>query len=243
MGNKKNTFTMTKSRFQEKLVGLYLRLNGYFQTGYIPHSEIWGNAGTDIDRIALRLPFHSQPETTVKPSPELKIPDSTIDIIIAEVKLSRVEFNDTLKNLEKRALQNWEQIFRWIGFFNEKEIELLSPEAIDLVKLDGAKSHDNSFRYIERKNEFGVITIRPILFIIDEECEQNFSKLWIDGETMINYMWECFCPVVRDGCSTKYPFKLWGEEYEDIVNYFKIRHEQGLKKGTLQEMYKSFVNK
>lgn len=42
-----------KSQFQERLVGLYLRLNGYLQSGFIPHSEIWGNAGTDIDRIGI----------------------------------------------------------------------------------------------------------------------------------------------------------------------------------------------
>lgn len=243
MGNK-NTNTMSeKSQFQERLVSLFLRLNGYLQTGYIPHSDIWGNAGTDIDRIGLRFPFHSQPERKVKSSPYLKIPETSIDIIIAEVKSSKLKFNDTLKKDEDRAIQNWEQIFRWLGLFEKEEIDQLVPKAKDIVNLNGDKSINNGFQILEHKNRFGEISIRPILFVIDKEYKPESSKIWIDGITLLNYFWECFCPEVKNiDCSTRYPLKLWGTEYEDIVDYLKNRHEQGLNKGTLDDMYKSFVN-
>lgn len=93
-----------KSQFQERLVSLYLRLNGYLQTGYIPHSEKWGEAGTDIDRIGLRFPLHSQREREIECCPLLNIPKDSIDIIIAEVKNESLKFNESITKEEKGAI-------------------------------------------------------------------------------------------------------------------------------------------
>ncbi|MFW5983332.1 MAG: hypothetical protein ACOCQ4_02435 [bacterium] len=230
-----------KSQLQERLTSLYLRLNGYLQSGYIPHSEIWGNAGTDIDRIGIRFPHHSQHEREIQESTELLIPNDSIDIVIAEVKASKVAFNDTLKKEEKRANQNWEQILRWIGLFYEQEIDDLVPKIINVVKRNGEKS-DNSFSIVKHSNDFNKITLRPILFVFDKPINPESSKLWIDGITVMKYLWDCFCPEIRrDCCSTNYPLSLWGTEYEDIVEYFKNRHIAQKGVGTLDNLYEKLI--
>lgn len=230
-----------KSQLQERLTNLYLRLNGYLQTGYIPHSEILGNAGTDVDRIAVRFPYHSQPERKIQESPKLLIPQDSLDIVIAEVKANKVEFNDTLKKSKNRANENWEQILRWLGLFSKNEIDILVPKIINITQKNGIKSK-GKFPIIEHNNNFNKITIRPILFVFDKPVKPENSKLWIDGMTVIEYIWECFCPeIIREECSTKYPLSLWGTEYEDIVKYFKDRDKANLGVGTLDELYEHLI--
>lgn len=172
----------------------------------------------------------------------LKIPENSIDIVVAEVKNCKVEFNDTLKKEENRATQNWFQIFRWVGLFNENEIKILVPTIIDIVNLNG-KMDNGRFQFIEHSNKYGKITVRPILFVIDKEYNVDSEKIWIDGKELIDYLWKCFCPEIkRECCSTRYPENLWGTEYKDIVSYFKDRHEKDIGKGTLQRMYDCLIN-
>lgn len=49
-----------KSEINEMLTALYLRLNGYFTTGLVVHSDEWGNVKTEADVVAIRMPHHSQ---------------------------------------------------------------------------------------------------------------------------------------------------------------------------------------
>ena len=51
-----------KSSVQEDLVALYLRLNRFFVTRFIVHSPVYDENRTEIDGLALRLPFNSEPE-------------------------------------------------------------------------------------------------------------------------------------------------------------------------------------
>ena len=83
-----------KSTIQEQLATLYLRLNGYFTTGYIIHSEENKIEG-ELDILAVRFPLHKQDDTEHNSSVFLEI-SSNIDIIIAEVKSKgqRLQFND-----------------------------------------------------------------------------------------------------------------------------------------------------
>lgn len=229
-----------KSILQERLVGLYLRLNGYFQTGYIPHSSHLGQIGTDCDRFAIRFPKHSQPEREIKNCPFLKIPENTIDIILAEVKNSSLEFNKTIKSGGSRVLENWEQMLRWSGLFDQNEIDGLVPLLISIVDQDGRK-HNDGFNYVTHKNNFGIITIRPILFSCESHRNESDSKVWINGEDMISFIWDCLCPSTpRLDCSTLYPFMAWGFEYSDIVQFFKDRHKKKLKKPNSKDLYSAF---
>ncbi len=231
--------TKSKSLFQERLVGLFLRLNGYLQSGFIPHSEVWGNAGTDIDRIGIRFPCHSQIKREVDSSPLLFIPLNSIDIIVAEVKNTKLSFNKTLRNLENRANENWKQILLWIGLFTESEVIGLTPK---LIEVTNCNKVNGKFPIVSHENNFGKISIRPILFVVDQQKDINNDKIWINGDEILEYLWECLCPVVRrNECSTSYNINLWGTEYSDIVNYLKERNASNKGIGTLEEIYVSLI--
>lgn len=233
--------TKIKSQFQERLVNLFLRLNGYLQSGYIPHSEKWGNAGTDVDRIGIRFPNHSQEEREILCYKNLDIPNESIDIILAEVKNNSLEFNDTITKIERRAEKNWAQILYWIGLFDDEQIQQLIPEMIAITGKHGRIENETYPNYIH-ENRYGKITIRPILFSIETDKAKTDKKKWINGEEMILFIWDCFCPEIRrDECSTRYPFTLWGDEFADIVEYIKGRHKEGIGIGTLEEMYNELL--
>ena len=237
---KLKSMSKDKSIIQERLVGLYLRLNGYFQTGYIPHSSKLGQIGTDYDRFAIRFPKHSQPEREIKNCPFLKIPYNTIDMILAEVKNSKLEFNKTIKSGGSRAFENWEQLLRWSGMFDINEIDDLVPILISIVDQDGKKDRDD-FNYATHKNNFGVVTIRPILFSFESQRNETDSKIWINGEDLISFIWDCLCPSkMRLDCSTSYPIMAWGFEYSDIVKFFKDRHKKKLDRPTTMDLYSAF---
>ena len=51
-----------KSTIQEQLATLYLRLNGYFTTGYIIHTSKNDIEG-ELDIIGVRFPYHKQDDT------------------------------------------------------------------------------------------------------------------------------------------------------------------------------------
>src|SRR5271154_6799437 len=82
----KHTGAVNKGKLQESIVTLYLRLNGYFTTSLIVHHSEVGKNTTDLDVLAVRFPWHSQPDRQVGSAPELECPDAGIDLIIGEVK-------------------------------------------------------------------------------------------------------------------------------------------------------------
>ncbi|MFS8083856.1 MAG: hypothetical protein ACMG51_10415 [Ginsengibacter sp.] len=229
-----------RSLFQEKLVGLYLRLNGYFQTGYIPHSDVWGQNGTDFDRCAIRFPKHSQPERGIGDCPALKVPAGTIDIVLAEVKNSALTFNETIKTNGLRAVENWGQFLRWAGLFEEDEINIIIPKLLLLIDEDGIKDGEN-FKTVFHKTAFGEVTIRPIIFSIEVVHDKDNLKIWINGKEVIDYIWTCLCPdTPRVDCSTRYSFEAWGFEYANLVQEFKDRHKQNLGKPSTTDLYNKF---
>lgn len=231
---------MERSEFQEKLVGLFLRLNGYFQTGYMPHSEVWGNNGTDFDRVGIRFPFHSQSERGEIFSTHLDIQKQTIDIVIAEVKNTQLEFNKAIKSVCIRSHENIAQLLRWCGLFEESEIPDLTTRFLSITDND-ALAVNKSFAKIEHTNRFGAITIRPVIFSIETAHEEGENIMFINGINIIEYLWECLCPdEKRIECSTRYPFKNWGFEYADIVEYIKERHLKGESIPTTSDLYNTF---
>ena len=85
--------TLDKSDVQETLVSLYLRLNGYFVSGFIAHADY--GVRTEMDVLAVRFPLHSEPEREVLPCDRLAVPNDEIDFIVGEVKggTENVRFN------------------------------------------------------------------------------------------------------------------------------------------------------
>ena len=227
---------MEKGKFYEILVRLYLRLNGYLQTGLISHSAEWGNNATEIDSIAVRFPLHSQPERQVGFCPVLAPSNTTIDIVLAEVKTSSVEYNKPLKTGHKLADRNWTQILNWIGLFEQSELGTLLPLLQSI-----ADSDISSLNGIEANSIYGIVKIRPIIFSIKSPINEQTPKAYINGDKIIDYLWLCLCPSAkRLDCSTIYPLGNWGLEFEPIVDYFKQRNESKSGKPTLQELQEKF---
>jgi hypothetical protein len=231
---------MERSEFQEKLVGLFLRLNGYFQTGYMPHSEVWGNNGTDFDRVGIRFPNHSQSERGEIFSVPLDIQKECIDIVVAEVKNTAMEFNGAIKSNNIKSINNITQLLRWCGLFEEVEIPEITGQFLNITDND-ATAVNNFFAKVEHTNRYGPITIRPIIFSIETDHVEGENIKFINGLNIIEYIWECLCPDERRAdCSTRYPFKNWGFEYADLVDYIKNRHNEGAPIPSTSDLYIAF---
>mgnify|MGYP000097234561 FL=1 len=160
---------------------------------------------------------------------------------MAEVKNNSLKFNDTISKIEKRAEVNWKQILNWIGLFDQEQIQILIPKMIAVTQNHGLIQNSSYPKYVH-ENQYGKITIRPILFSIETDKSETDTKKWINGKEIISFIWDCFCPEIRrDECSTRYPFTLWGDEFSDIVEYIKKRHQDEIGIGTLEEMYTELI--
>lgn len=114
-----NAIAWTKPNIHEALATLYLRLNGYFTTSLILHSQKQGQNQGEVDCLAVRHPHHSQRERDVKTSKFLAVPTEQVDLLVCEVKssLGGLVFNESLS-------QELPSLLRWAGTFNEQEASL-----------------------------------------------------------------------------------------------------------------------
>jgi hypothetical protein len=78
--------TNAKAKIQEGLVLLYLRLNGFFVTGFIGHSPIQNRTLTEIDAMAVRMPHNAEPEREVGPHELLDLSSEYTDLVICDVR-------------------------------------------------------------------------------------------------------------------------------------------------------------
>lgn len=113
---------MDKSDIQETLVSLYLRLNGYFVSGFIAHAD--NGVRTEMDVLAVRFPLHSEPEREVLPCERLVVPTDRIDFVVAEVKggSRNVRFNPAFW----RNPDSIRAVLRRFGAFDDREIDRVS---------------------------------------------------------------------------------------------------------------------
>ena len=225
---------MKKSALQEKLVALYLRLNGYLTTGLIIHSPNDTEVEGEIDIIGVRFRGHSQPDRIIDCSGILEIPnDSEIDIIIGEVKgrKQKLQFNESLWRYPDRL----KKLFKWIGIFDEKEMKDIIDEFIQIITPREIQS-SKAFPVISKNN----ITIRPILFAPDRPLPRINQIKYIHRSELINYCWECFRPENRrNTCETNYKaVNNWGEQFERLVGFFKDKDK--LKPDNINELYEHF---
>src|SRR5580658_7819091 len=73
-----------RSRMQEQLLSLYLRLNGYFVSGLIVHSPTPGENFTEVDLLGIRFPRSREPERQIDSDPLLETSTDLIDLVICE---------------------------------------------------------------------------------------------------------------------------------------------------------------
>jgi hypothetical protein len=236
--------TMTekeKSTIQEHLATLYLRLNGYFTTGYIIHSDE-NEIDGELDILAIRFPLHKQEDTEHNSSKYLELSES-IDIIIAEVK-SRgqpLKFNDCLK--QRNNLESLQKLLFWIGVFEDDIIDEIAIELNELVQTQ-ENSQLKSFRSTKNiRTHFGNLAIRPILFS-PERISINNSDKFINWTEINNFLWQCLCPENnREKCGTRYDFTAWGQGFSEIIKVYKDRQPAQNKLKTIDELYKEILEK
>ena len=183
--------TKEKSTIQEQLATLYLRLNGYFTTGYIIHSDKKEIAG-EVDIIALRFPLHKQDDTEHNSSEFLEL-STNIDIIIAEAKSfgQPLQFNDCIKR--QNTLEPLQKLLLWTGVFKNETINDIAIEINTLVQTK-ENSQLKTFRSTNIiETNFGNVTIRPILFS-PERLNINNTDKFINWTELNDFIWLCLCP-------------------------------------------------
>ena len=204
---------MNKSNIDEILLQLYLRLNGYFTTSLILHSPTWGQNRTDVDCIAIRHPYHNQPDRKVDSSSFLKIPKGEIDLIFCEVKheLEGLQFNSPLKD-DQEALKN---AFRWVGLFKEEKLDTIVEKFIKLI------ANESTLEEMRTGIKYNNCRFRALLCCppLQEYCHDNWC---LTGKEILDYTQKCFLPSEkRESCSTRYNFQQWGFPFFEIVEFLK----------------------
>lgn len=103
----------------EAVTTLYLRLNGFLTSGFIPHSAEGGKALGDIDCLALWNPFHDQSERGVSTDPFLEL-GKCQELLLCEVKSSipSLSFNERLRT-DPAAVNS---LIRWSGLVRPGDV-------------------------------------------------------------------------------------------------------------------------
>jgi hypothetical protein len=221
-----------RSRLQENLLSLYLRLNGYFVTGFIAHSPEWGKNRAEIDALAIRHPLNSEPERVIKPSPYLEVSTEFVDLLLCEVKSKgqQLQFNNTVRELPDALIS----VIRWSGLFYEQEILKLVDELIPLLQPSDIAKQEIPCVIGPRGTRIRAIICSP------ERWQKRNNQPWfIHGSEIFNFLHNCFCPEEpRNSCSTQYDFESWGEVYEPIVKYIKSKKDvSAIKASMVNELY------
>ena len=156
---------MDRSDVQETLVSLYLRLNGYFVSGFIVHAQ--NGATTEMDVLAVRLPRHQEPEREVQCCKHLAIPSNHIDFIVGEVKGGQgaVNFNARFRE-SPGAIKT---VLHRFGAFDDPEISrvmvtvpaLLGPSYLILARHGSGAFHVLFATDVEGDNVRVVTSYRP----------------------------------------------------------------------------------
>lgn len=225
-----------KSTIKELIATLYLRLNGYFTTGFIIHSDD-NNIDGELDVIAVRFPNHNQDYTGHNSSDFLEAPKN-IDIIVAEVKSvgQPLQFNPCLKQQE--TLEPWQKILQWTGLMTDADqIVATASELNSLVQ----PIENSQFKVLRSTRiiatAFGNLTVRPILFCPDRPNNHNADK-FIHWTEINNFIWLCLCPAVkREASGTRYDFTSWGQGLSEIVKAYKDRQKTQNGFQTIEELF------
>lgn len=222
-----------RSKLQEDLVWLYLRLNGFFVTGFIVHSPDYGRNATELDALALRLPFSSEPEREIGPDMLLDLSGKHTDLALCEVKSrgQSLQFNRPLY-ADPRAVAS---LLRWSGLFEESEVHRMAATVSKALTPQNVAAPEAPMVSGPRG-----VRIRGLLFGPEHKPRGKNQPWFISGAEIFQYVWRCLCPETpRVSCSTTYDLQAW-RDHEPIVEYFKSRGANGA--GNMDTLY-VFVDK
>lgn len=227
---------MNTQQLQEDLVKLYLRLNGYFTTGLVIHSQDYGKNLTEVDSLAVRFPFHNQDDRDIQCSSYLQIPTDRIDIIIAEVKGGKEKIKHNTALIEnKEAIK---KVAKWIGVFDKDELNDIVDNLFEIFKPSDINTPEN-FKSLDIDSKSGKYVIRPIVFSMDRLKPKPNQSRYVYGQLMLDYIWLCLRPEeIRDTCSTIYNLNMWGHSLLPLIKYFKDENKKEV--GNMNDLYKHF---
>jgi hypothetical protein len=204
-----------KSQLQEQLVGLYLRLNGFFVTSFIVHSPVRGRNRSELDGLAIRHRYSVEPEREIGTDPALDLSQDYTDLVLCEVK-SRgqpLHFNESLCDADGIAI-----VLRWAGLFREDEISELATSVCDALRPRSPALSDAPTVRGPRNTR-----IRGLLFSPERNNQRSGQPWFLSGPQIFRFIWCCLSPAApRLKCSTTYDLQLWGSQ-ESIVRYFKCQ--------------------
>lgn len=227
---------MDKSDIQETLVSLYLRLNGYFVSGFIVHAD--RDVRTEIDVLAVRFPLHSEPEREVPLCDRLAVPDNRIDLLVGEVKggQKNIKFNSGFWN----DPQSIRSVMRRFGVFDEQEIERVSaavPVALDPQLI--AKNPRFPEIDVTLADEVGgtETKLRFAPFASEQTRRPEDARPYVFEDDIFAFVWKCLRPVnQRPQCDVRYNFELWGPQYTRLVQFFK--DSERTQPGSITDLYR-----
>lgn len=217
---------MNASQIEEALVSLYLRLNGYFTTGFIVHAPYRNK--TEVDILAVRFPLHSEPEREIGLCPALTPPHDRIDFIIGEVKGgAKPKFNAQLRNGPEAV----RSVLRRVGAFSDDAIVELVPRIQSLLDpLVITRTAEIPKIELHRDQCFSQVPaqIRLPLFAMGKNRQVHSRSGYVFGSEVLEYVWKCLVPEKeRCDCAASYNFEQWGPQYVLLVRYFKDRALMG----------------
>lgn len=203
----------------EYLAKLYLRLKGYYVNNLIIHSADKGSSGSELDIIAVRLPFHLQKDRQVLIEDFLNSSSSSVQVIIADVKnyakWRALEYNKGLR----RNDDSIGKMLEWIGCFQEVTPKIVE-EIKFLLNLHDSKKLEN-FPVYSCSNSIGNFELKFTFFCPQLSPWTDVGYKYVDGEEMMNFIWTCLNDqTVIDTCSRKYNTSGW-MELELYVLFFK----------------------
>lgn len=208
----------------EQLTKLYLRLKGCFVTNLIIHSKEKGTSKSELDVLAVRMPFHSQNYRSVEVEDLLELSNERIEIIIADVKnvrkIDSLKFNKGLRSCKDSI----KQLVEWLGIYEnvtEKEIESFE-ESLNIHK----RKDLNGFLIFNEKTTICNFTIKFTFFCPKLDAWNGEGFKYIHGDEMIDFCWECLNisnPI--EDCAREYNYENWNE-LEIYVRFFKEKKEK-----------------
>ncbi len=208
----------------ELLARLYLRLKGFVVTNLIIHSDVPGSLRSELDIVAIKMPFHAQNFRQVAAKDYLETSSDRIEIIIGDVKnyisLKAVQFNKGLRS-DRESIA---QLISRLGIY-----ETVDQEKIELFDRYLNIHRDrslNGFASYEEDLPLGKFTIKFMFFCPSLPAWNGNGFKYIHGDEMIEFAWECLNEASAvQTCSRRYDFGRWNE-LESYVRFFKGKAEK-----------------
>lgn len=208
---------MDSSDVQEQLLRLYLRLNGFFTSGFIVHSAQSGKNKTEIDTVAVRFPNSREPERQIESDPWLDLSRENIELAICEVKTAKVRFNEAFYS-DPEAIRS---LLRWAGMFSEDDLDVVVSRVREVLVPE-----KNPKPLIRRTAPYGGIVVRALLFCPELKRPRSNQPWFVGGDDAIGFVFDCLSPASpKATCATNYGAVQWAELY-GLVDFFKSWREQ-----------------